>query len=71
VDAPLVREAFARELDAILAQVPSEEHAAYRRAAADAREVFLEAGMRPFLSLASDLEPGSRVRGTPLSATPA
>ena len=50
----------------ILAEVPPAEHAAYRAAAADAEAVFLEAEMRPFLALASELaEPaGTEPAGT-------
>jgi malate synthase len=55
VDAGLVRRVFAAELDTILREVPADEHAAYRRAAAGAEAVFLEEEMRPFLSLSTDL----------------
>ena len=57
------------------------ERAAYARAAADARTVFLEAEMRPFLATASDLAPlggapaasgdGASVETIPTTARPA
>jgi malate synthase len=62
VDTVLVRGAFESELAAILDEVPPAEHAAYRRAAADAEAVFVEEEMRPFLSLASDLAPASEAQ---------
>ncbi len=55
VDEALVRRVFAEELEAIVREVPADEHDAYRRAARDAEEVFLEPDMRAFLTLASDL----------------
>jgi malate synthase len=55
VDEGLVRQVFAEELARILNEVPTSEHAAYRAAAAEARDVFLEPEPRHFLSAASDL----------------
>ena len=55
VDASLVSRLFDEELRQILTEVGGAEHDAYRAAAKDARAVFLEKEMRPFLSMASDL----------------
>jgi malate synthase len=55
VDEGLVQVVFDEELARILDEVPASDHAAFRAAAAEAREVFLEPEPRPFLSLESDL----------------
>jgi len=55
VDRPLVARVFDEELARILDEVPADEHDAYRRAARDARSVFLEDDTRPFLTTISEL----------------
>jgi malate synthase len=57
VDDHLVGRVFDEELARILTEVPATEQALYRAAAAEARDVFLEAEPRSFLSTASELAP--------------
>lgn len=54
VDPASVRSTFAGELERILTEVPADEHAAYRRAAATAEEIFTRPRLDPFLAEESE-----------------